>query len=105
VNYHDRAAEARLAERVYRTVKRLSSDKAQRMSKANAHRLVETYGIAAVEQGLRKLKWYAGKGKVTKPAGFLITTSRLAWRELHSGAGALAPAPRFRGKRQRKTQK
>jgi hypothetical protein len=85
--YRDQVAETRIAGQVYQTVALLSNDKAQRISKGNAHRLVETYGAAAVEQALKKLKWYAGKGKVQKPAGFLITTSRLAWRELHGGGG------------------
>ncbi|MBZ0298298.1 MAG: bifunctional DNA primase/polymerase [Anaerolineae bacterium] len=98
-SFRDRAAEDRLAERVYRTVKRLSADKAQRISKANAQRLVETYGVAAVEQGLKQLKWYTGKGRVTRPAGFLVTASRLAWRELHSGANGPTPVPRFSGKK------
>lgn len=97
--YRDQAGEGRLAERVYRTVKRLSNDKAQRLSQANAGRLVETYGPAAVEQGLKQLKWYAGQGRVTQPAGFLITAARLAWREGQAQAKPGAPAPRFRGVR------
>jgi hypothetical protein len=75
------AAQERMAERVYTTVSRLSADNAQRISKANARKLVETYGVVAVEQGLQRLAWYAGKGRVQRPAGFLVTAARLAWRE------------------------
>ncbi|MBZ0300998.1 MAG: bifunctional DNA primase/polymerase [Anaerolineae bacterium] len=93
----DRAAEARLVEKVYRTVKRLRVDPAQGLSQANAQRLVDTYGVAAVEQGLKQLKWYAGKGRVQRPAGFLITAARIAWREQTKQTEPGAPAPPFRG--------
>lgn len=68
-----------LAERVYRQVNR-RAEPAQRISQANAKRLVETYGIVAVEQGLKRLEWYAKKGRVERPVGFLMTVSRVAWR-------------------------
>jgi hypothetical protein len=66
-----------LAVRVYREVNQLA-DPSQRISQANARKLVETYGTAAVEQGLKRLNWYAGKGRVERPAGFLVTVCRVA---------------------------
>ncbi len=95
----DTAAQNRLAERVYKTIQQLNSDPSRHMSKANAQRLVETYGIAAVDKALKRMTWYAGKGRVERPAGYLITTSRLAWRELNHATGIGAPAPRFRSVR------
>jgi hypothetical protein len=91
------AAQERMAQRVYRTISKLSiDDSSQRMSRANARKLVATYGVSAVEQGIRRLKWFARQGRVDKPAGFLVTAARLAWRK-QQGSAALSLAPRFRG--------
>lgn len=87
------AAIDRMAERVYTTIDRLSPDRAGRISRVNARKLVECYGVAAVEHGLKRLEWYAGKGRVEKPVGFLITVTRVTWRE-QQGIGL---EPRFRG--------
>jgi hypothetical protein len=95
------AAQERMAERAYTAVSRLSTDNAQHISQTNARKLVETYGTAAVEQGLKRLRWYAGKGRVERPAGFLVTAARAAWHGLHPQAEPGAPAPRFQAVRRR----
>jgi hypothetical protein len=83
---------AALAARVYREVNQLA-DPSQRISQANARKLVETYGAGAVEKGLQRLRWYAQKGRVEKPAGFLVTASRVAW---HGGNPTIGQARLYR---------
>jgi hypothetical protein len=70
------------------------------LSLPNARRLVETYGLAPIEQSLKRLWVLVGKGKLHNPAGFLITASRAAWTRQHGGS-----APVFHAQPVRKGRK
>ncbi len=70
------------------------------LSLPNARRLVDAYGLAPVEQSLKRLWVLVGKRKLRNPAGFLITASRAAWSRQHGGS-----APVFHAQPIRKSRK
>ncbi len=88
----DFAAE-RTAGRVYHVVETISLP--------NARRLVEAYGSGPVEAALRKFGWLKAQGKVTRPAGLLVTLARTSWRAQQRQA---TPAPRFHAEPARKSR-
>lgn len=88
----------RLADRVYDQINRLAPDE-RKISRANAQRLIETYGERAVEKALDRM-WALHKKRkypFSNPAGFLIVNAKMYWRELNGADRLGAPAPRFRG--------
>ncbi|MAS36295.1 MAG: hypothetical protein CL610_19985 [Anaerolineaceae bacterium] len=74
-----RADAEKLAARVYQQVNRLAASD-QQISRANARKLVDTYGVGAVRQTLDRLRHLHKQGMVRNPAGFLVTASRVLAR-------------------------
>lgn len=64
------------------------------MSLSNARRLVDLYGRSVVSTALSRTLWFQEQGKIYAPVGFMITISRLLWRERH---GFHVPCPVFAG--------
>jgi hypothetical protein len=72
------------------------------LSLVNARKLVDTYGVEAVNRTLNKALWMErtlGAGRITSPAGFLILASRVEWRRLNPQA---LRTPQFRPVQTRK---
>jgi hypothetical protein len=88
----DFAAE-RTACHVYRVVDAISLP--------NARRLVDAYGSQPVEAALRKFRWLKAQGKVTRPAGLLVTLARMSWR---ASQYQHTPAPRFHAEPARRSR-
>lgn len=88
----DFAAE-RTACHVYRVVDAISLP--------NARRLVDAYGSQPVEAALRKFRWLKAQGKVTRPAGLLVTLARMSWR---ASQRQHTPAPRFHAEPARRSR-
>ncbi len=76
-----RAAVKALAHTVYDTIQRLAENRAQRISRANARQLVETYGAPAVERALEQLRRYHPSGRVASPVGWLIAAAQREYAE------------------------
>lgn len=74
----------------------------ERMSLSNARRLLDTYGAQPVETALKRMVWLRERGKISKPAGFMMVASRIAWRVENGATGLGMPAPRFKGEPGRK---
>jgi hypothetical protein len=82
-----RASDEQLAMRVHQAVPGLSQ--------YNARRLVDTYGCVPVEATLRKLNYLRAQDKISNPAGFMITATRVSWRVHHGADQPGMAAPRF----------
>lgn len=92
-------------ERLARRLHVFSSPGQHGLSLVNARRLVETYGYDAVEGALKKAQWMIEHqaGSINKIGGFLITVSRVLWREQHPDArGAAIPQFHAEKRAQRK---
>jgi hypothetical protein len=63
----------------------------------NSRRLVDLYGVDAVEPTLRRMRWLAWKEKLYNPAGFLVVAVGLKWRRLHGWF--VVQKPVFEGER------
>lgn len=68
----------KVAGEVYEAVKRLADQRSQKISRANAQKLVQMYGAAVVSYSLKRLLWLAAQPdySVTHPAGLLVTLAR-----------------------------
>lgn len=92
----------RLAQQIHTQTNRSPYGNPNGMSIFNARRLVDTYGVAAVEQAFKRMVWMQERGKITNPSGFMVTVSRTLWRQHHETTNPGTPAPRFRGEPTRK---
>jgi hypothetical protein len=60
-----------------------SYHKNQRMSLANARRLIQTYCVESVRNALNRLCYLQATGKIRNASGFLIDGARVSWRSRH----------------------
>jgi hypothetical protein len=92
----------RLAQQIHTQTNRSLYGNPNGMSIFNARRLVDTYGVAAVEQAFKRMVWMQEQSKITNPSGFIVTVSRTLWRKQHETTDPGTPAPSFKGEPSRK---
>jgi hypothetical protein len=87
-------------------IRAATSEKAdQAMSLHNTRRLVDTYGVSAVEAAFKKLVWLREHGRIADPAGFMVVASRVSWRVQQGQTELGMRAPRFEAEKRRKGRK
>ncbi len=92
----------RLAQQIHTQTNRSPYGNPNGMSIFNARRLVDTYGVGAVESALKRMVWMRERDKITNPSGFMVTVSRTLWRQQNGATDLGTSAPRFKGEPTRK---